>query len=106
MLMPNGKLIIKITEWLTREKNEVAPVEAQSGVCVLDDRLLRSPSIAVKEASDYTSEMCSLTRETLLKSMKLLEDGGVTATVRRTLGGDIDASCGQLRRKYTKEKEA
>ena len=35
---------------------------------------------------------------------KILEDGGVTATVRRTLGGDIDASCGQLRRKYTKEK--
>jgi 23S rRNA (adenine2503-C2)-methyltransferase len=36
---------------------------------------------------------------------KTLEDGGVTATVRRTLGGDIDASCGQLRRKYTKEKQ-
>ena len=33
---------------------------------------------------------------------KFLEDGGITATVRRTLGGDIDASCGQLRRKYTK----
>ena len=32
---------------------------------------------------------------------KILEDGGITATVRRTLGGDIDASCGQLRRKYT-----
>ena len=31
---------------------------------------------------------------------KFLEDGGVPATVRRTLGGDIDASCGQLRRKY------
>jgi len=35
---------------------------------------------------------------------KTLEDGGITATVRRTLGGDIDASCGQLRRKYNKEK--
>ena len=35
---------------------------------------------------------------------QILEKGGVTATVRRTLGGDIDASCGQLRRKYTKEK--
>ena len=29
----------------------------------------------------------------------LLEERGVTATVRRTLGSDIDASCGQLRRK-------
>ena len=39
------------------------------------------------------------------KFQKILEDGGITATVRRTLGGDIDASCGQLRRKYTKEKQ-
>ena len=37
---------------------------------------------------------------------KTLEDGGITATVRRTLGGDIDASCGQLRRKFTKEQNA
>ena len=37
---------------------------------------------------------------------KCLEDGGITATVRRTLGSDIDASCGQLRRKYNKAKNA
>ncbi len=30
---------------------------------------------------------------------KRLEDRGLTVTVRRKLGGDIDASCGQLRRK-------
>ena len=30
---------------------------------------------------------------------KRLESHGLTATVRRSLGGDIDASCGQLRRK-------
>ena len=35
---------------------------------------------------------------------KTLEDAGISATVRRTLGGDIDASCGQLRRKYTAEQ--
>jgi len=29
-----------------------------------------------------------------------LERHGITATVRRKLGGDIDASCGQLRRKH------
>ena len=33
-----------------------------------------------------------------------LESHGVTATVRRKLGSDIDASCGQLRRKQMKEK--
>lgn len=31
--------------------------------------------------------------------VSLLEERGVTATVRRTLGSDIEASCGQLRRK-------
>lgn len=36
---------------------------------------------------------------------KRLESQGVTATVRRSLGGDIDASCGQLRRKAMLEDE-
>ena len=44
-------------------------------------------------------------RAAVLRFQKILEEGGVTATVRRTLGGDIDASCGQLRRKYTKENK-
>ena len=43
-------------------------------------------------------------RAAVARFQKILEDGGVTATVRRTLGGDIDASCGQLRRKYNKEQ--
>ncbi len=34
-----------------------------------------------------------------------LEAHGIPATVRRTLGGDINASCGQLRRKYETETE-
>ena len=33
-----------------------------------------------------------------------LESHGITATVRRKLGGDIDASCGQLRRKQIREQ--
>ena len=42
------------------------------------------------------------TKSAVAKFQKILEDGGVPATVRRTLGGDIDASCGQLRRKHAK----
>ncbi len=45
-------------------------------------------------------------RNAVARFQKTLEAGGVTATVRRTLGGDIDASCGQLRRKYTKENHS
>ena len=42
-------------------------------------------------------------RGTVLRFQKILEDQGVACTIRRTLGGDIDASCGQLRRKYQKQ---
>ncbi len=44
-------------------------------------------------------------RAAVEKFRKMLEDGGIPATVRRTLGGDIDASCGQLRRKYNAERQ-
>ena len=43
------------------------------------------------------------TPQAVRRFQQILEEGGVPATVRRTLGGDIDASCGQLRRKYTKQ---
>ncbi len=45
------------------------------------------------------------TRSAVQRFRTILEAGGVPATVRRTLGSDIDASCGQLRRKYTKEEQ-
>ena len=44
------------------------------------------------------------TKQAVARFQQILEKGGVPATVRRTLGGDIDASCGQLRRKYTKDQ--
>ncbi len=47
---------------------------------------------------------CS-SRQTIAKFQEILERHGVTATVRRTLGSDINASCGQLRRKYEKNGE-
>ena len=38
--------------------------------------------------------------DTVRAFQQTLEKNGIPATVRRTLGGDINASCGQLRRKY------
>lgn len=43
------------------------------------------------------------TKENIRRFRQTLEDAGITATVRRSLGGDIDASCGQLRRKQMQE---
>ena len=52
-------------------------------------------------AVDETGLRCS-SRQAIAEFQRILEKSGVTATVRRTLGSDIDASCGQLRRKYEK----
>jgi 23S rRNA (adenine2503-C2)-methyltransferase len=37
--------------------------------------------------------------------MKVLEKRGINVTVRRTLGADINASCGQLRRQADQQGE-
>ena len=41
--------------------------------------------------------------ETVRTFQQTLEQHGIPATVRRTLGSDINASCGQLRRKFERE---
>ena len=43
------------------------------------------------------------TNENILKFRDYLNDNGIVATVRRELGSDIDAACGQLRRKNIRE---
>ena len=54
------------------------------------------------EASFYeTGREYKKARGTNVKRFKdILESHGVAVTIRRTLGSDIDAACGQLRRKY------
>ena len=51
------------------------------------------PVNSVKER-DYRKS----NRDRIERFIKILEKNGVNATVRRTLGSDINASCGQLRR--------
>jgi 23S rRNA (adenine2503-C2)-methyltransferase len=43
-------------------------------------------------------------RDKIERFQKKLESLGMTATIRRTLGADINASCGQLRRAENTEK--
>ncbi|HHW56485.1 MAG TPA: 23S rRNA (adenine(2503)-C(2))-methyltransferase RlmN [Clostridia bacterium] len=42
--------------------------------------------------------------EKVMMFKRIIEDAGITCTVRRELGSDIEAACGQLRRKYLKER--
>jgi 23S rRNA (adenine2503-C2)-methyltransferase len=44
-------------------------------------------------------------KETIKNFVKILEDAGVNVTVRRRLGSDVDASCGQLRRKREAKRQ-
>lgn len=50
------------------------------------------------------SKLRPSSRETIRRFQQTLQKRRVNATVRRSLGGDIDASCGQLRRKAMAEK--
>ena len=45
------------------------------------------------------------TPEHLKQFIRILEESGANVTVRRTLGGDVDASCGQLRKKVAENRD-
>ena len=47
------------------------------------------------ESGDYTKS----SNENIMKFRDFLNEHGIVATIRRELGSDIDAACGQLRRK-------
>ncbi len=51
------------------------------------------------ENGEYTKS----TNENIIKFRDYLNEHGIVATIRRELGSDIDAACGQLRRKNLKE---
>ncbi|HWI63781.1 MAG TPA: 23S rRNA (adenine(2503)-C(2))-methyltransferase RlmN [Symbiobacteriaceae bacterium] len=45
-------------------------------------------------------------RQRVVAFRDLLEENGVTATIRREMGGDIDAACGQLRNRVARQRGA
>lgn len=45
------------------------------------------------------------TEEHMKLFRKILESKGITTTLRRTLGEDVDAACGQLRRKHSEKNK-
>ena len=54
----------------------------------------------VKE-NDYKS----VTHKMAYRFLGMLEKGGLSATLRRRMGEDIDGACGQLRQRYLEEKQ-
>ncbi len=57
------------------------------------------PVNSIKER-DYTST----SEDRIFKFENILEKNGINVTIRRSMGSDIDAACGQLRRSYMENK--
>ena len=70
-LLPATKLLVKLVEWLVKDKGEA---QQAAKVPTLDERLLRSPSVAVSESFNLSKEMCREANEIILESLYLLEN--------------------------------
>ena len=77
--------------------------QAQALAALLQGMLAHVNLIPLNDVAE--SPLKPSTRQQVAAIKQALTEKGITATVRRTLGSDIDASCGQLRRKY-ESKEA
>ncbi|MCR4944627.1 MAG: 23S rRNA (adenine(2503)-C(2))-methyltransferase RlmN, partial [Clostridium sp.] len=59
--------------------------------------------IPVNEVKENSFKRSS--KETIEKFEEILKNHGVEVTVRREMGSDINAACGQLRRSYIKARD-
>lgn len=77
--------------------------DAKRLVKLLKDMLCHVNLIPINkiENGEYTKS----SNENIIKFRDYLNDHGIVATIRRELGSDIDAACGQLRRKNLKEEK-
>lgn len=84
LLMPFKKQLVKMTERLVPISEEEL-LEQPEELMQLDERLLRSPSIAVTECNQVSKKMMALTKETLYSAIDLLDvyDGKTATRVRK-----------------------
>lgn len=69
LLAPFTKYLAKLAEKLIKEKKGENAEKKE--VVYLDERLFRSPSVAIMECDNYTSKMAILAKETILDSLNL-----------------------------------
>ncbi len=69
LLAPFTKLIARLAEKIVKTKGEE---EAEKRVIYLDERLFRSPAVAVMECDNYASQMAVLAKDTILKALELV----------------------------------
>lgn len=84
-----------------RERNDL-PEHAEELVDLLRGRVAHVNLIPMNNVQELPYNDPGDDR--LQRFIRILERGGVTVTVRRRKGADIDAACGQLRLRYAKSK--
>lgn len=105
-LMKACKDYIKITnkrisfEYALAKDNNDNLEDAQRLVDLLKGMLCHVNLIPINKIEN--GKFSKSTNENILKFRDFLNEYGIVATVRRELGSDIDAACGQLRRKNLK----
>lgn len=72
LLMPFTKQLIKLSELIVRDKKKASAQKEDDTFCMLDDRLLQSPSVAIAECNNLTVQMSALAYETLIRTISVL----------------------------------
>jgi 23S rRNA (adenine2503-C2)-methyltransferase len=85
---------------LMKGKNDSVK-DAEQLACLLKGQLCHVNLIPVNEVQETSFEKTE--RQNIYRFQKELMKRGINATVRRTLGSDINAACGQLRRENLSE---
>lgn len=85
---------------LMKGKNDSVK-DAEQLACLLKGQLCHVNLIPVNEVRETSFEKTE--RQNIYRFQKELMKRGINATVRRTLGSDINAACGQLRRENLSE---
>lgn len=70
ILAPFTKLIAKLANKLVKEKG--GEEKSKTEAVYLDERLFRSPAVAVMECDNYASKMAVIAKDTILKSLELV----------------------------------
>lgn len=108
-LMQACKDYIKITnkrisfEYALAKDNNDNLEDAQKLVDLLKGMLCHVNLIPINKIEN--GKFSKSTNENILRFRDFLNEHGIVATIRRELGSDIDAACGQLRRKNLKKSE-
>ncbi len=74
---------------------------AKELIALLKDKNCHVNLIPINPVKEKKYERSHVTN--VLRFQNLLENAGINATIRRELGSDIDAACGQLRRHYEEQ---